>query len=76
MGDAKTPTRTRTRKRPASPSECAMAVVDWQEKHEAAARAFAADANDETRRQLHTAGYAVWHWHRELAKAKKREGIP
>ena len=61
------------RQRPPSTSECAMAVVDWEEKHERAARAFAADENEETRKQLHVAGYVVWHWHRELAKAKKRE---
>ena len=61
------------RKRLPLTSECAMALVDWEEKHERAARAFAANENQETRKQLRVAGYAVWHWHRELARAKSRE---
>jgi hypothetical protein len=32
-----------------------MALVDWEEKHERAARAFAADENEETRKQLRVA---------------------
>lgn len=43
------------RKRPPLTSECAMALVDWEEKHERAARAFAADENEETRKQLRVA---------------------
>lgn len=61
------------KRRAAGTSECAMAVVDWEEKHECAAPAFVASENDETRKQLRVAAYGVWHWHRELAKAKKRE---
>jgi hypothetical protein len=52
-----------------------MALVHWEEKLDAAARAFAAHEDEGTRMQLRTAAYGLWHWHSEVTKAKKREGI-
>lgn len=68
-------TKRSGKRRLSGASECAMAVVHWEEKHEEAARAFADKPNDLTRKELRVAAYGVWHWHRELNKAKKRERL-
>jgi hypothetical protein len=67
--------KTKRTRQPTRVSEAAMAVVDWEERLKTAARGFSKNENDDTLSELRVAGYGFGHWQRELAKAKKREGL-